>query len=45
MNSTALEAQCAENICQMQYNTLFLLLTLRIIHQGQAKHDATFKSS
>ena len=36
-------AQCAKDIFQMQY--LFLLLTLQIIYQSQAEHEATFENS
>ena len=43
MKSVTPEAQYAE--VSFQCNTLFVLLTLQVIYQGQAEHDATFENS
>ena len=43
MKSVTSEAQYAE--VSFQCNTLFVLLTLQVIYQGQAEHDKTFENS
>ena len=43
MKSVTPEAQYAE--VSFQCNTLFALLTLQVIYQGQAEHDKTFENS
>ena len=43
MKSVTPEVQYVE--VSFQSNTLFVLLTLQVIYQGQAEHDTTFENS